>query len=172
MVDLYDVRIDQPDAEAPLDPTQSRQLNAQHYPVKLDFSSMLKSDRLRKKLSDMTLLELVDGIRSVRERFPELEHEDLLKERMKLVVEANERLTLAIACFAFALLGVPLGIKSRRKESTMGILISLGLVFGFYFFLVLAKSLAKHPEFRPDLVIWLPVIVAEIVGFILIRRMD
>ncbi len=170
MIDLYDVRIDQPDEKNPLDPTKSRYLTAEHYPVKLDFSEMLRKGNISKKTPDMTYLELISAIRDVRSAFPKLDEEDLKKQRMTMVVDANERLALSLSCFAFSMLAVPLGMRSRRKESSIGIGISLLLVFFFYFFIILADSLVGHPQLRPDLIVWFPVILAEIVGFYLIQR--
>lgn len=170
LIDLYNVRIDQPDADRPLDPTRARYLNAEHYPVRLDFSELLRKGKINKKTVDMTYSELIRAIRDIRSAYPDLETDDLLKQRMAMVVEANKRLALSLSCFAFALLGAPLGMRSRRKESTVGVAISLLLVFAFYFFIILANSLVGHPEFRPDIIVWIPVLVAEALGFYMIYR--
>lgn len=171
-VDLFNVRIDRPDSNNPLDPTETRYGTAGKYPVKMDFSKLLKRKNIRKKTSDMTFMELTRNIRQVRDLFPDLPEEDLIKERMKMVVEANMRLSLSISCFAFTLLGIPLGMKSRRRESSRGIGLSLLIVFLFYFFIIIAESLAGRPELRPDLIIWIPVILAELLGFWLIQRLN
>jgi len=89
---------------------------------------------------------------------------------MNLVVEANKRLGLSVSCFAFTLLGIPLAMKSRRRESSVGIGVSLLLVFCFYFFIILAESLVGSPRWRPDLIIWFPIVFAECLGFFLIQR--
>jgi lipopolysaccharide export system permease protein len=170
LIDLYDVRIDQPDAEHPMDPTRTHYINAEHYPVKLDFSEMLNKGKLNLRTAEMTFTDLVRNIRDVRSAFPYLQPKDLVLQRMKMVVEFNERVTLSLSCFAFSLLGIPLGMKSRRKESSVGIAISLLLVFLYYFFVIVADSLVRHPQFRPDLIVWIPVVTAEVVGFLLIRR--
>jgi lipopolysaccharide export system permease protein len=88
------------------------------------------------------------------------------------VVEANKRLALALSCFAFTLLGIPLGMRSKRKESSVGVAISLLLVFLFYLFIIVANSLVGRPELRPDMIVWIPVILAEIIGFGLVRRLN
>ncbi len=169
-IDLYDVRIDQPDKNDPLDPTKSRYLNAKHYPVKLDFTELMKKGSINKKVPDMTYAEVIAAVRDVRTAFPNLKSEDVVQQRMKLMVDANERLALSLSCLAFVLIGMPLGLKSRRKESSIGVGISLMLVFMFYFFIILADSLVGHPEMRPDLIVWFPVFLAEILGFYLIQR--
>ena len=131
IIDLYDVRIDQPDKDYPMDISRTRHVSAEHYPVKLDFSRIWSRGEVRKKSSDMTIGELTDAIRNVRAAFPQLGYDDLLKQRMSMVVEANERLALSLSCFAFTLLGIPLGLRSKRKESSVGVGIALALVFVF-----------------------------------------
>ena len=170
LIDLYDVRIDQPDKDNPLDPTKARYVSAEHYPVRLDFSEMLKRGKIEKKVSDMTFAELVYAIRNVRAAFPDLREDDLKRQHMRMLVEANERLALSMSCFAFALFGIPLGMRSRRKESSVGVGISLLLVFFFYFFIIIADSMVGHPELRPDLIAWIPVVLGEVFGCYFIWR--
>ena len=168
IIDLYDVRIDQPRTKD--DPTRSQYINAQHYPVRLDFTELAGNRMLNKKMADLTYPELLHAIRNVRSAFPNIAWGDQARQRMALVVEANKRLALSLSCFAFVLLGAPLGMISRRKESSAGVGISLLLVFFFYFFIILAKALVGRPELRPDLIVWLPILGAEVAGFWLVRR--
>jgi lipopolysaccharide export system permease protein len=169
-IDLYEVRIDEREKRgAGAEGAKSHYINASHYPVKLDFSAMQKRT-VRKKVSDMTFMDLLAAIRDVRGAFPELKYEDLRRQRMTMVVEANKRLALSLSCFAFTLLGIPLGMRSRRKESSIGIGLSLLLVFSFYLFIILANALVGSPQFRPDLIVWIPVVVSQVIGFRLIRQ--
>jgi len=123
-----------------------------------------------KKTREMTVQELVSAIRNMETLYPDQEEKWISEKRMDYIVEANERLALSIGCFAFALLGIPLGITSRRKESSAGIGISIMLVFIFYFFIILAQSLTDSPQWHPQLIVWLPVLLSELGGFLLIRR--
>ena len=168
-VDLYKVRIDHMEMDKDTGVPKSHYVTAEFYPVQLDFSRFQKKGA-RTKTSDMTFAELIRAIKNVRQIFPELRDDDLLQQRMTMAVEANKRLALSLSCLAFTFIGIPLGMKSKRKESTLGIGLSLLLVFVFYLFIILANSLVSHPQLRPDLIVWLPVLVAEIAGFILISR--
>jgi lipopolysaccharide export system permease protein len=171
-IDLYEVRIDQPDEQYPDDPGRTRTIVAQHYPVQLDFSRLMRRGSAIKGKSSMTLLELTATIRNIRDKYPRLGEHELRQARMGYLVEANERLALSLSCFAFTLLGIPLGMKSRRRESSIGVGISLGIVFAFYLFIIIADALVKHPHLHPDLIVWVPVIAGEVLGFMLIRRQD
>ena len=171
-INLFDVRIDQPDRDSPMDISKSRFITAGEYPVKLDFTQLAGDGKINKKAPDMTYMELIQAIGNVKEAFPDLEPEDMQRQRMKLVVDANQRLALSVSCFAFTLLGIPLGLKSHRKESSIGIGISLVLVFVFYLFIIISDSLVAYPQYRPDLIVWIPVLLAQGAGFMLLHRAD
>ncbi|MCX6993427.1 MAG: LptF/LptG family permease [Kiritimatiellaeota bacterium] len=99
-----------------------------------------------------------------------LKAEDAVVHRMSLMVEASTRLALSLSCYAFVLLGAALGMKIHRKESSIGIAVSLLLVFIFYFFIIIADAMVNHPEFQPHLIVWIPFVASEIIGYVLIKR--
>ena len=170
-IDLYDVRIDQREKSKKGEEAKTQYINAEHYPVKLDFAAMTQR-KPRQKVSDMTISELVMAVRDIKSRYPELDDSDMQRQRMNLVVEANKRLALSLSCFAFTLLGIPLGMRSKRKESSVGIGLSLLLVFVFYLFIIVANSLVGSPQLRPDLIVWIPVLLFEAAGFWMIRKVN
>jgi len=118
----------------------------------------------------MQIGELLDRIRNVERDFPMLSNADRLIEKTRLIVEANQRISIAIGCFSFMLIGIPLGVKSHRKETSAGMILSLVIVFAYYLFIVVAKSLADYPALHPNLILWIPLIIAQISGLWLIRR--
>jgi lipopolysaccharide export system permease protein len=164
IVDLRgDVRIEE----------QDEYITAEHYVRPFPYADLIRQGDITKKERDFTMRELVEGIRDVRVLYPDVVSPDTLRERrMRLMIEASSRLAMSFCCVAFALLGVPLGMKSRRKESSVGIGISLFVVFVFYFFVILAQSLDGHPRLRPDLLPWVPVFAAQLVGILLLKRHD
>jgi lipopolysaccharide export system permease protein len=97
---------------------------------------------------------------------------ELRVRAMRMMVEFHKRLAFSAACFAFVFLGIPLGVKSHRKESSIGIAMSLLAVFVFYMFILLAEQLAGYPQFRPDLLNWIPIVLSLGVGGSMIRRLN
>jgi lipopolysaccharide export system permease protein len=85
------------------------------------------------------------------------------------MVELNSRAAMSISCLVFAIIGIPLGIKSHRKETSVGIAIGLGLITFFYMFMIIADSLAKYPQTIPHLIVWIPVVVSCLLGMHLMR---
>jgi lipopolysaccharide export system permease protein len=169
-VKLYDVRIEMPDAKDPHDVSKTTYVNAEYYPLKLDFHKMLKTKSTTLKQGYLRIGQLVDRIRNVERDFPMLSAPDRLIQKTRLVVEANQRISIAFGCFSFMLIGIPLGIKSHRRETATGMVVSLGVVFVYYLFIVIAKALADYPLLHPNLILWIPLIAAQIIGLWLIRR--
>jgi lipopolysaccharide export system permease protein len=164
-IDLYDVRMDAPGGGG-----GQRDGVAEYYPYRIQTADLFRPGQIRKKISDYSFGELARAIRGVRGANPDLEEEDLAREKMGLLVEANGRMVLSLSCFAFTLLGIPLGLQSHRKESSIGVVVSLVIALLFYVLLTMAKQLKGQPEWRPDLIVWVPIVLAEAVGFSLIQR--
>jgi len=171
MIKLRDVRIETPDAKDPRDVSKTTYVNAAEYvPQPIEIDKLFKSKRTVKKRGQMQIGELIDRIRNVERDFPMLSNEDRLIEKTRLIVEANQRISIAIGCFSFMLIGIPLGVKSHRKETSVGMILSLVIVFAYYLFIVVAKSLADYPALHPNLILWIPLIIAQISGLWLIKR--
>jgi lipopolysaccharide export system permease protein len=94
------------------------------------------------------------------------------RERMKLELVVQDKYNLALAAFSFALIGVPLGIRVSRRETSANLGVALALVLGYYFLTVMVKWLDRHPEYRPDLLLWVPNLLFLALGGWLFRRID
>jgi len=167
-IDLYDVRID------PFYDDRPGPGTASHFPYIIDlsrFTGANKNEGVKKK-SDMTLREIMDTRNAMKQTYPELDAEALARQDMALRVEFHKRIVLAVACIVFVLLGAPLATKTHRQETTIGIGISLGLIFLFYLFIIVAETLSKHPWTNPHLIVWIPVALASGLGLVLIKRCD
>jgi lipopolysaccharide export system permease protein len=81
---------------------------------------------------------------------------EVARDRMKLSLILHEKFNLSLAVFSFALIGVPLGIKVSRRETSANLGLALMLVLSFYLLTVVVKWLDRLPELRPDLLLWLP----------------
>ena len=169
-IDLKQVRLTEYDKEHPEDQAKARTLSADSYPVTLDLRQMLNKGKVKKKPASMTFSELVQSIRDVRQTFPDIQEKNVTRMRTKMAVDASKRLALAMSCFSFTLLAIPLGIRSHRKESSIGIGLALILLFIFYMFMIVADSLLDRPEWRPDMIPWIPVLASQLLGCLLLYR--
>ena len=86
-------------------------------------------------------------------------------------IEFHRRFALPFACFAFALLGLPLGVTTSRGGRSTGLVLSLVLMFGYYMALV-GGTRATGAGIPPLLGAWLPNIAFCALGMILLARSD
>ena len=147
-----------------------------------------KSDQPRYEkpdLSDMTFLQLLQELRDL-ERQPTLPIGDLTIDeqlQMKQVlagftvdptlavrVQMHREVAFSFACLGFTLVGIPLGIRAHRRENTVGFAMALGLAIVYYMVVIIGMALHKHPEYAPQLIVWLPNFIFQAVGAVMLWR--
>lgn len=167
---LRDVRVERTTAASRDRAPRTESWSAVEYPLDVELRDVLRRVGGQKKVSDLTALDLLSAIANLRETYPGLPPRDLSRERQRLLVELNNRMALSVGCFALTVIGVPLGLRSKRRENLFGVGISLAVIFVFYLFIILARELAQQGEWRADLLPWIPVATAQTIGFIALRR--
>ena len=96
--------------------------------------------------------------------------DEALKKVSEHKVELNKRFVFAMASLCFVLIGIPLGIRSQRKESTVGMAISLAVSLGYYVVVILMLSCEKYYVVHPEILIWIPVVTCFALAAWLTRR--
>ena len=61
-------------------------------------------------------------------------------------------------------------MKSHRKESSFGMIMSLAVMFVYYIFMILSKMLSGSPHLYPWLIPWIPIVLGQLTAVVLIRR--
>ncbi len=148
---------------------------ADEFTIELQLDHLFGQRGMRKKLAWMTLAEL----RAEGERLGKLETgtesastaKSMAVDRMRVSYALNEKGATALAVFAFAVLGVPLGIKVSRKETSANLGLALALVMAYYFLTVCVGWLDAYPQFRPDLLLWTPPFGFLLLAVWLFRRL-
>jgi lipopolysaccharide export system permease protein len=169
-IDLFDVRIEIPSLDAPDDATRTRYVNARKYPIRLDFNELMGREMATKKRKNLTLSELIWRIRNPEKEYAGMGEDVRRIAHNRNLTELNQRICLSIAPFMFVLVAIPLGIKSHRKESSIGMLLSLGIVFVYYLFIILSDTFDDKPQLHSWFYPWIPIIIGQIGGLILMRR--
>ena len=86
----------------------------------------------------------------------------------EIETELNQRVALALAPMAFLLLGLPMAIRTSRRETSIGLFMSV-LLAGLYFGSVLVSdSLKSTPWMFPQYIVWIPPALYQIFGAIYI----
>jgi lipopolysaccharide export system permease protein len=158
---MFDARFEQRDSRSPGDFSKIQQgivMQEGVFPLALDkFFSEFQANR---RLSSYTLPELYQ-LFTVTEG----------KRRLEMLVELNKRFSTSLSCIAFALIAIPLGITTHRKETSVGFALSLVVAFSYFFFILMADTFRGKAEAYPQLLIWVPNLVFFTLGAWLFARL-
>jgi len=120
------------------------------YEINLNLGQQLPDSRQRrKKEGDLSAEELDEALSAT----------ETPAERNKLTIEWHRRLVLPTAPLIFALIGVPLGIRSQRSGRGGGFTIGLVVFLLYYLFLSFAETLAEEGGLPPVPAIWTPTLL-------------
>ncbi len=125
---------------------------------------MLRRDGLAWHLSGVQ--EAAAELDQLRDRVNQL-REERLRRRAEISLcntEFQKRLSLSAACLSMIFISIPLAIKTHRGEKTIGMALSLALLFIFYIFIAYADAVGDEPGKLPFLIVWMPNLLFTVVG--------
>lgn len=80
------------------------------------------------------------------------------------------RYSVPFTCLIFALIAAPLGLRSHRTSSSVGLGVSLLIIFVYYLLFHQLTTLGESGALHPLVAAWLPNIIGGIAGIVLIIR--
>ena len=78
------------------------------------------------------------------------------KNKLSFETEGVQRASFACACFVFSLIGVPLAITARRKDTSTGFAMGIIVAAVYFLALVFCELSRKSSGITPYIVLWLP----------------
>jgi LPS export ABC transporter permease LptF/LPS export ABC transporter permease LptG len=87
-------------------------------------------------------------------------------------VELHRRFAFPMACFAFALVAVPLGAQPRRGGRAAGALLAVILIASYYLLTVMGAGFAREGKLTPAAGIWIANLLVFALGLALLPRME
>lgn len=131
------------------------------YDINLNMGQQLGDGSSRqKKLREFPLPDL----------WAKLENAQTAEERRPLTVELYKRFALPMAPIVFALVGVPLGIRSQRSGKGGGFAVALAIFMAYYICATFAETLALESGFPPLPTLWAPNLLFLTAGLVLLQR--
>ncbi len=87
-------------------------------------------------------------------------------------IELQSRFSYPCACFVLMLVGVPLGLSSKRSGRSTGIILAIVLVFVYYLTSLVGVAFAKSGKLSPFLGVWSANIIFTVVGVLLLQQLS
>ena len=136
-------------------------LSAEQGTLAISLSSFY--EKVEKRLAWMTLPEIEQVIEN-------MQGEPTGQLATPYLTEFQSRPSFALACFTFVVVGLPLAIQTQRRETSIGVLLTLAIVMLYWLLVTLGKALKTHTGLYPELIIWAPNMIFQGVGFWLFHQ--
>jgi lipopolysaccharide export system permease protein len=180
---LYDGEMHKSDPE---EPGKYRRLSFQEQLVNLPFGKILEGAVIAKTDTEMSGRELKLAVRKldegtamldklgpstyIAEKHREEQRQGLIRRRDVFLVEFYKKGALPLACAAFVLIGVPMGVVTRRsgKGANFGISIIFFLVY--YVLLLGGESFGDRGILPAWFAVWIPNVVMGVLGIYLLYK--
>src|SRR5438270_4285639 len=111
--------------------------------------------------AELTTSEVLERVR----------HSDPARSRWYLI-EFHRRLALATSCLVLMLVGIPLGLSSKKGGKSTGFVLTILLVFLYYFSLSAGIAFARQGKLPPALGVWSADILFAFAGLFLLHRVQ
>ena len=124
-------------------------------PIPLDSTGAIHSER--RSPTALTLSELLLLARDAH-------------ERQAALVELHYRLAVPVASLVLALVGIPVGLSTRKGGKAVGVVLTILLVFMYYIVMAFGLSFARQGRLNPAPGLWLANVVFGIAGILLLTK--
>ncbi len=85
------------------------------------------------------------------------------------IMHRHQMFSFPAACLIFTLVGLALGIHTRKEGKLGGLTLGIGVLFVYYGVMDFAESLTKGGHFPPEWARWVPNIVVGLIGVVALR---
>src|SRR5450432_1025591 len=162
LLHLYGARYEERDEKDPYDLRKIRDgISMAEGTLPISLEELYEKEKKRPSRSALSLSQLLEQLNSG----------DLF-DRSATRTEINKRFSFPFSCLAFALIGVPLGVTTHRRETSVGFAMGLIVAVAYFLFVIIADTLRNHAQIHPELLVWFPNVLFLVIGAILFRRLS
>jgi LPS export ABC transporter permease LptG/LPS export ABC transporter permease LptF len=94
------------------------------------------------------------------------------QDYVEAAIELHQRFALPLACMLLALVGIPLGVSSRKGGKSSAYVVTVLVAFLYYMSYITLLGLAKKGSLPVPVAVWTPDVVFAILGTILLLRLE
>jgi lipopolysaccharide export system permease protein len=162
LLHLYNARYQERDAKDPYDLRKIRDgISLAEGTLPISLEELYEKEKKRPSRSALSLSQLMEQLKS-----------GARQDRSATRTEINKRFSFPFSCVAFALIGVPLGITTHRRETSVGFTTGLIVAVFYFLFIIIADTMRANPRVHPDLLVWFPNVLFIVIGAFLFRRLS
>jgi lipopolysaccharide export system permease protein len=160
LLHLYQARYEERDEKDPHDLRKIHEgITMKEGTLPISLEELYEKEKKRPTRSALSLSQLLEQLKSGDR-----------KDRSATRTEINKRFSFPFSCIAFALIGVPLGITTHRRETSVGFAMGLLVAVFYFLFIIIADTMRANAKIHPDLLVWFPNLLFIVIGAILFRR--
>ena len=93
------------------------------------------------------------------------------RERQAALVELHYRFALPVASLVLALVGISLGLTTRKGGKAVGLILTMVLVFIYYIIMVFGLSFSKQGRLPPLIGLWLANVIFAAAGVLMLAQL-
>jgi LPS export ABC transporter permease LptF len=144
-------------------PSRFNQIHFETYSIKLAFNQSQFSENQTKNIANLTGRELQKTIyRFKKEKI----------DYSTMEVQYFQRITIALACLTFVLLGCPLALMTKKHNKAIAFGLSLVLILIFYILLAMGIRLGESQTIPAIYAMALPNIILLPISFVLLFKLN
>ncbi len=130
--------------------------------IALDPDSVFPRGGPQRGYPELTLSELGAEVERLRE---------LGESPHRPIIEIHRKFSIPVACLVFGLIGLALGVTSRKDGKLSSFVLGIAVIFAYYVIMYTAESMTKGSLLPPSLAMWLPNLILGVSGvFLLLWR--
>ncbi len=158
---IYDARYEERDSIALNDLKRMRYgITMREGVLPISLQDLIQKATSNQRPNQLTLSQLKDAIEQTTG-----------KGAVGLRTEISKRFANSMAVLTFVLIGIPLAITAQRRETSVGIAMSLVVASTYFIFIVITDNVKNNPHLHPELLIWLPNVIYLTLGAVLFTRL-
>jgi lipopolysaccharide export system permease protein len=130
----------------------------------ISLQELIEKAKNNRRPNELTLGQL-------RDTLDQQKGKEKVRQRTILRTELSKRFSNALVVVTFVLIGIPLAITAQRRETSIGIGMSICIAFTYFIFVVLADTVKGKSSLHPEILIWLPNFIYLTLGSVLFYRL-